>query len=507
MVLFQGSFIANFLVSHFISVVELLLNFTAVEFVSLLDNVTFHLAKRNFAGRQCRIEAEIILSTKYKVPQDRAATPKRQGWTLFATIVALMSGWIVIYSGQLRGAYVPQTVILQLDDLLVPQLGGLSGVYELDRSRLSGFDFSRIRYVRSRGKASLGLCISEGMWTLRTSPGDACEDYFMRSTETSSFDILDTVDSQWYTTSGAGRFFPTELFVLVKGCSEDSDCGGYGRGICNRHRCNCEDGFYGQRCDMASDETCERLVVDESTSYFQGSRTFSSEYKLLRNGQGEIVKAYEHPIFVSEAKSGFDIILYTGLRWNIIHTSNGLVKSIVDSKEDLVSVFESEEYVFTASSELDVIEFASEPVVFNSPGDKERPSDLSWFTVRNNKLSAESDTNLICASCNNVWNPCQNGNQCIGGSCDCQNGARGSLCQITPLSVSWVLSFATIYRLPYSFSNTIAKPNRRTGNVMLSSIIQIMLSTAETVVRERAQARKSTSVDTHRSMGWTRRCI
>jgi hypothetical protein len=56
-------------------VVELMLNFTAIELVSLLDNVAFILAKTGVLGLRCKIKTEEIEEREYRVRKAWEAMP------------------------------------------------------------------------------------------------------------------------------------------------------------------------------------------------------------------------------------------------------------------------------------------------------------------------------------------------------------------------------------------------------------------------------------------------
>lgn len=82
---------------------ELLLNFTAIEFVSLIDNAAFVLAAKGFLGIENKKECNLVLETEYPVPESRKHNPRYQVFTLFVLYFILLGGWAAIFSEQVQG--------------------------------------------------------------------------------------------------------------------------------------------------------------------------------------------------------------------------------------------------------------------------------------------------------------------------------------------------------------------------------------------------------------------
>ena len=234
------------------------------------------------------------------------------------------------------------------------------------------------------------------------------------------------------------------VFYLSVGCERDSECGGSKeRGECNGdNQCVCNKGFYGLRCDYSFENTCEDLEINEAKERFRGSREYANEYKLFRDEQGVLLVVYDHPVYISKAEEGegIDLILYNGIRWLLIHASTGFAGLRNPRVADLFE-FLSKRSPQEITNSIGQVEFVSEPVRFNSPEDASNPSPigLEWSyshgsSLNNTDITGPSATTLICSICSNTTNPCLNGNTCSSnGSCDCTNGAEGTLCQVTPL--------------------------------------------------------------------------
>ena len=439
-----GLIVTFLLITSSDQVVDLILNFTAVEFVSLLDNVAFALAVAGFLGGANQKEALLITSVHYDIPKHRQKSPIQQIIFLVTTFFVLLTGWAAIYALQVRGQFLPQTIVVQFDDNLAKEMGPYSGIYTLKNDPWKG-QYNRIYYWAKDYKGAFAYCKPMNSWTFSITDYDKpCLNFLAKSSDTDTFDLTETVSKDWFVTadSNAPRFFPMNNFYLSVGCSEDDDCGGPGHGTCVKDLCKCNSGFYGIRCDYEESRTCERLELE--SGHFRGTRLFANEYVVLKTPNGKVVQTYNHPVYTSipESGGGIDVMLYLGTRWALLYATNGFSDLTTDkgkavTRDDLVAYFDKK--IFNAVLSLKKIEFVSEPVLFNTASDEATPKGLRWSIVRGDSLAAlevigDSDAVLLCAVCNDETNPCLNDNVCLDGSCACENGAQGRLCQVTPLS-------------------------------------------------------------------------
>ena len=422
-------------------VVELLLNFTAVEFVSLLDNGAFLLAKLGFMGKANKRMADIVTNTDYRVARKQNQSPTWQMWMLIFMYLLLVAGWVFIYALQIRGLYTTGGVVVQFDDELDIALATHSGKYTLHNVR-GRFGFDRIRYWADNGPGMFGYCKSEEVWTFSESRNaDPCRGYIARSSPSVDFDITTTNQDDWFATEDRStlRFFPMANYQVLKGCVRHQDCGGLGQGTCRRNRCTCAPGFYGWRCDHSKNDTCGAIEADDVlTTPFTGSQSYFQRYDLLTFDNGDLVLVYDRPVYLSRITSlgAGDVIFYFGLRWGLFPLPYNLGSLVnLTDRSELANYFSSnlDLRLFLNSSEF----FVSEAVIFNTPTDGPTPTGLGWQRVRRDKnvfSSTGADTVMICAICG-PKNPCANDNECpASGRCNCTNGATGTLCRRTPLS-------------------------------------------------------------------------
>ena len=435
-------------------VVSLLLNFTAVEFISLLDNGAFFLSQQGFLGQVNKEQADEIAETKYELPHRPNRRHSLQMLLLFISYILMLAGWSIIFVQQEQGRFTPSSLTVQFDDELGLELGTYSGVYQLSIRRRA-FGFGRIRYANDVG--TFGYCQADQVWTFTPvaqnggNLNNFCNNYIARSDSSSSFDITTTNQNPWFIQdpSNLQRFFPMQNFQLSQSCNTDLDCGGMGHGVCTNDKCECLPRYYGWRCDFDREKTCATVEADTVlASPFTGNQKFQARFDLLQTPPtgptaGDLLRIFDHPVYYAPLTAGAaaNIILFTGIRWALFPlpfsvgifnlTSAAAVSTYLSSKGfDPITLFrDSREF------------FVSDQVAFNTPMDVATPVGVAWNLVQVSQSQnaaqkqqvQSADSVLICAICNNQTNPCSNNNTCpADGFCNCTNGATGTLCRITP---------------------------------------------------------------------------
>ena len=260
---------------------SLLLNFTAMGFVSELDEVVFFLAMQGFVGVQCEEAAEIVTGTSYYVPKKKLRATKMV--LLSCLFSAMVAGWSVVVQNQVNGKYLCSTIFVQIGDDLLPALGTFSGLYDLQSPTDNGFGSQYMSYVdRRSGKATFGYCEDSGAWTLQwnesnETTSDPCN-WVAMSSPTTSYDITTTASDKWYAMQSSRTVVLDPFLLECYDCGSD-DAGCNGRGVCSNAICDCIDGVYGLRCEFS--EPCQSLVLDARTEGFIGTRHFSTTYERL----------------------------------------------------------------------------------------------------------------------------------------------------------------------------------------------------------------------------------
>lgn len=200
---------------------------------------------------------------------------------------------------QLRGKYLCNTIMVNMGDEFVPALGAFNGLYDINPSgNFVPFQERRVDYIERRstemmvsvGRGIFGYCNDIQAWTFRweiidengNSQSDAC-DWVAKSSETNTFDILETTLEPWTVRDESLREVILEKILLAcYDCEDggeeggDEDCGG--NGSCSNAVCKCDESFYGVRCEFSS--PCKRLALDARYDEFASTRDWSSNFQV-----------------------------------------------------------------------------------------------------------------------------------------------------------------------------------------------------------------------------------
>jgi len=217
-------------------VVDMMLNFAALSFVSEIEDVAFMLAKHGFVSDS--VEGECNQVPEYQFPTRKRKTK----WFLHSVFIlisaGLMGGWGYIIDQQRLGTYLPSSIFVQFGDAFEPLLASFSGAYDA-----SDILNRRLVYVeRKRGASYIAYCESENVWIFSVFDEEygLCEIWNIASAETKEYDIT-KIGSDWSVayTNSAGDVFrdPFEWFTLsADDCkSGDDDCNDYGK--CENNQC------------------------------------------------------------------------------------------------------------------------------------------------------------------------------------------------------------------------------------------------------------------------------
>jgi hypothetical protein len=221
-------------------VIDIILNFTAVNFISAFDDVAFELAQWGKYGP--RLEAEANRIEELPVPDCifRKYQHVRYRFTVIPIAFILFVLFILMAIGQdSRAVWLTQTLRVQFKD--DSALEPYSGCYNVsDISRKKNFKRKRVVYDGfevNPGTAKFGYCEGTRKWYMHVSnETDACdirrEDQLAHSQITYAYDISSSFEGTWYSPSGT----PLELFFFENEDGlDDVMCGSFlGDGICNR---------------------------------------------------------------------------------------------------------------------------------------------------------------------------------------------------------------------------------------------------------------------------------
>eukprot|EP00984_Skeletonema_dohrnii_P022937 scaffold12054_cov112-Skeletonema_dohrnii-CCMP3373.AAC.4 len=291
-----GLVITFLLIMRSSSVLDLLLNFSAIEFVTNLDNVVFELAKEGFLGHTLKKEAKKLCRKSYYVNIEYANSYNAMVVSLGYFIVLFASffgGWLYIYKQQRIGEYLCHQIFSQFGDDILPMLGTFTGLF-YKHTKTFG---DRASYRDDQpGGPLLAYCKNETRWTLSltkdliTDEWNPCN-WLAASSESESYSILSTTSSPWVVNTPSNRVAPlTHHFLMCYECTHvDNFCGDYGScvpaGKYDQCICNEEKGRYGLRCEYS--EPCQ--VVEAEGFSKEGGGQFTSKYYRLEDAVGSHV--------------------------------------------------------------------------------------------------------------------------------------------------------------------------------------------------------------------------
>lgn len=419
----------------------------SLSFKPALDNIVFQLSSNGFFGQPNRRVARNIQDTAYPQTRNAQNVPWLQVILLTLSFVGMIGGLVAVFILQSNGKFLPPHLIVQFDDGVTPALSTYSGLFTLVLSDGSSdlLRKDRVSYWNKIGQGSIGYCADLEAWTFGHSRSSFCDNIMALSENPTTTDISLVLGQPWYVRLSADseRLLPMEDIFSATACSSDLDCGGSKQGTCDIGLCNCKEGHFGLRCNYIEEEVCDVIRVDELTELFTGlRRKVAYEYDILRDDARRLVTAYGHPIYIdSEADSkspgeAVDVILYTGLRW--------MLSSIFPPDEaQLYTYFDDEHFdghpFHASNATLENIEAVTEVVLYDTATDERpAPTSMEWFLPGAQDVAdldpvISIDTVLVCSKCGQ-YNPCAFGNTCgNNGTCTCNNGETGSLCQVIPV--------------------------------------------------------------------------
>ena len=217
------------------TVVDIILNFTALNFISGIDDDAFSLARSGMFGKGLKKEAKRI--EKIKFPPYVAKKSKfNVHWTVMGSTAAILFSLLaIVVMVQIHtDAWVTKKVRLGFRD--DPTLSKHNGCYEVNPNPVIK---QRRTYHSLTFDSSFGYCDSESRWILfKGSAGDVdpceavgLEKEIAHSAETRDFDISASFEESWFYPSSK---IPIDLFFEGDGDTDDLNCDMLlGDGICD----------------------------------------------------------------------------------------------------------------------------------------------------------------------------------------------------------------------------------------------------------------------------------
>ena len=215
-------------------VIDIILNFTAVNFISDFDNIAFELCKWGKYGPGMKAEAERIET----LPAPPCIFPKyehiRYRFTIVPLAFALLTCLLLVSMTQNSlEKWVTTTLRVQFKG--DPQREPYNGCYKYAMRQNRRLMFQS--YEANAAEAKFGYCLNNNKWYLykgnKTSSCDTIEEEQIAfSSKTYAFDISTVFDNTWYSPTGT----PLELYFFddQKNNLTDDECQQFLRdGICD----------------------------------------------------------------------------------------------------------------------------------------------------------------------------------------------------------------------------------------------------------------------------------
>ena len=222
--------------------------------------------------------------------------------------------WSTVLAKQNNGDFLVSHLYVQLGDATNLKLGTYSGVYV--RSQRRDPDTKRFSYhsrnAQGQHKGELLYCDTLKAWVFRdaidTQNSDRACRWWLKSAETTSFDVLSTSSLQWFFDESFNVQTPVDWMYLTAYNPRHKAYETY----CEASS-NSTSHHYGLNCEFTN--PCPTLTVNLNTNPFgQGVRRFPSEFRLVPN-----LEIYHRPVYYGQIRE-VHVIMFIGRRWVMIST-------------------------------------------------------------------------------------------------------------------------------------------------------------------------------------------
>lgn len=340
-----------------------------------------------------------------------------------AVLGAVFALFLFVLISQNNGDFSVQELMVEIRDGTIPYAAILNGCYHASHTGLKidrRLVYEQYGFEKEGGKFAYCSNIGdsgEKAWTFSVGEVfDPCVNFVARSETTTTYNLLEAAENQWY--SGGGLVLAnTQLSRVLS----SSDCAGSNTGF--------------------QTEGCEQLHIEGYTDISQNasrSSSFSKTFVDIEKATLFTHHALKRPIYIGD-KSRFgtyDLIFFTGQNWILTHPivlDTAGARSIEDG---FLSILES---IMKDGKHVDLVSESG-----GSNGAYETPLGKRWYRKLHLEESIafryptpdqtrQEHIEISCAACSED-NPCLFQGVCKEDkTCDCINGGTGSLCQEPPL--------------------------------------------------------------------------
>ena len=426
-------------------IVSILLNFAALSFVAIIDDIAFMIAANYLVTDELGVLAQQIVRTDIPIPVKFPSQASPVSSYRSINFMFLLSFYYVFYFyvvvNQMEGFYACNTLLVQFGDQVDYQLGLFSGVYERRRFIGSPCYLINDRFVYFRHdednldiKALFVYCQELEIWTFHNITSwhtdceeiNPCENYWAKSNVVRGYNIMDAANSKWSISAG------TILDHFYLQCNDLEGCHNNGKMNETSGRCICNEGDYGVNCEFSGKILCKSLYRS-----FENSED-TIPFSIMTNST---IKQFAHrPLFSREimiegsTNKTFELILYEGVRW--IYYTTAFIKV-----SDPPILINSVEELMTKALSLDAIPVSfTEPIYYKTFLDTGTPKMVNWIKYIHSKVERLQSYNinkLVCGECDpkQKTNACQNEGKCEQHKnetfhrCTCPRNFRGYTCE------------------------------------------------------------------------------
>ena len=430
------------------SVIQLFSDFASLEFIFSINSVLFYLAGNYFFIDELAILVGQINNMKVPAPNciptpDNLISSYRL-LSLSHVFAIMMISWMLLSIHQREGKYACNSILAQFGDEAVPVLTMYSGMYD----RIKGIGSTRYQinnrfvYVRrDYHDAMFAYCQKENAWTLTFDYAktgktymdlDPC-DYVAKSKETETYDITQTVNTEWITFNTVTSQNAQVDFISLS-CKSCTDCNG--NGICTDKGCLCQPGTYGFDCELKNENICKNIT--QGLNHLPFVTNVTTPFSLFTSSNS--FRSYGRPIFyrnITDDFRVFDFIIFLGGRWGYFRINN--TSNVNERNADLIIRIIADSFATVNDfSKLSIEQYPvylSSNVKFGVSSDTGMPTSLFWYEVIKSSIYVYPDKNkmvdvrLQCSICGEFFNPCQNAGICNNSSCVCPSNYKGDLCE------------------------------------------------------------------------------
>ena len=450
------------------TVISMLLNFAALQFITEVDDVAFSLAARGYFNQSIKKTCQEV--QELRTPNTKGPWLRRIffGFIVMVVLVAYTS----VFIQQEQGSYLCNRIEVQFGDEALSELPLYSGAYYVDKDKRENDRYVYIDEVS--GQQIFRYCRSEGAWVfgyfgndMSDDPDDLydaiCDDnsWLSKSPETRSFSILDVKASDWLVTTNEQNALvdPVEHFVIQCLDCTDTTCNELG-GTCQNdftltddaQVCACNEGFFGSECQFdISTTVCDSITFDHRFEPFEAAGfAFGTRYDLVVDENGDFMGFFDKTVYAhvypesDTALFGLmEVIAFYGRRYYLttVNWKADFPNATVDTAAQIyvkqLQLNRQGGFAFT-----DNPDFVSDPLNLASARNQITPTNLDWYLTATDVaglplgIGPSVSTRLVCEQCDDTVNSCHYGvcikdNESDGfGTCDCGKGFIGSLCEL-----------------------------------------------------------------------------